>query len=334
MAGSSLPSGPDLETYWTSENHDTAHTLPWSKSIGTCTLMVELAGPLGDALDHVALVPDHIRGLAGFVIQECPGGGDANHNLGDSTTELGGLFLSPNHPDINPFSGSRFDYVVVTVQHSQQPSRRAGDTDVNVAEKVLGFTRQLWDSEDSQPHKDWYWQLGEKLEAKVAEMSSDQEEVNWWEPVASGRRNKMDYRCLDSVDGPAVVDCVKLQYQGFGEGALGLHAGETRYLNQGTCALAVSTTKAVILSWDQVSAAFGALFVFCVDHPLLPSKGGRATPTLGGFGSKAKRNRTADITGLNALPEGAMINIWKHSGDQSNLPRELSAVLKAQHPPS
>ncbi|KAL8846904.1 MAG: hypothetical protein Q9221_008028 [Calogaya cf. arnoldii] len=317
--------------------------------------MVELAGPLGEALDHVALVPDQIRGLAGYVIQECPGGGDQDHNLGSSIAGLGGyvtsgfqniwnwmerssLFLSPSRAGTIQFSGSRFDHVTVTVQGPLQRSRRAGDTDVNVADKVLGFTRQLWDSEESELHRNWYWRLGEKLEAKVAEMSPDREDINWWEPVGSGRKTEMNYRCLDSVDGPAVADCAKLQYLGFGEGQIDLDAGESRFLSQGTCALAVSATKAVTLNWHQISAAFAALFAFCVDHPLFPSKGGRASfdanAASGVFGRKTKRKRELDITGLNALPDGSMINVWKHLGEATNLPRELAAVLKGQQPPT
>lgn len=56
--------------------------------------MVELAGPMGKALDHVGLVPDQIRGLAGYVIQKCPGGGDTEHNLRSSTGGLGGYVTS------------------------------------------------------------------------------------------------------------------------------------------------------------------------------------------------------------------------------------------------
>ena len=224
----------------------------------------------------------------------------------------------------------------MTVQHPLKTSRRAGDTDIHVADKVLGFTRQLWDSVDNQYTKGWYLELGEKLEAKVAEMSPDREDINWWEPVASGRKVEMNYRCLDIVDGPAAVDCAKLQYQGFGEGTTDLDAGETRYFSQDTCAVAVSATKPVKLYWRQISAAFTTLLEFCVDDPLLPSKGGRASfgtdPASGIFSRKAKRNWEGDITGLNALPDGSIVNMWKHSGDASNLSHELAAVLKGQPP--
>ena len=222
----------------------------------------------------------------------------------------------------------------MTVQRPLKTSRRAGDTDIHVADKVLGFTRQLWDSVDNQYTKDWYLELGEKLEAKVAEMSPDREDINWWEPVSSGRRIEMKYRCLDNVDGPAAVDCAKIQYQGFGDGTIDLNAGETRYFSQDTCAVAVSATKSVRLDWHQVSAAFTTLFEFCVDNPLLPPKGGRASfganLASGIFTRNAKRKGKEDITGLNALPDGSIVSIWKHLGDPSKLPHELAAVLRGQ----
>lgn len=148
----------------------------------------------------------------------------------------------------------------------------------------------------------------------------------------------MNYRCLDRVDGPAAVDCAKLQYQGFGEGTFDLDTGETRYFSQDTCAVAVSATKPVRLDWHQFSAAFTTLFEFCVDDPFLLAKGGRASfgadLASGILSRKAKRDTEGDIIGLNALPDGSIVNIWKHSGDASSLPHELAAVLEGQPPHS
>ncbi|KAL8730963.1 MAG: hypothetical protein Q9166_003753 [cf. Caloplaca sp. 2 TL-2023] len=157
--------------------------------------------PIGEALDRINLVPDQIRvGIGGFLTAGL-------ENVWD-WKDRSILFLSPNHPG-------------------------------TMAEKVLGFTRMLYDGEDNEPHKTWYWHLAEKLEAKVAEMSPDREDVEWWAPVASGRKNEMKYRYVNSVDGPAEVDCATLQHQGLGQGTLDLNAGETKYFNQETCALRV-----------------------------------------------------------------------------------------------
>ncbi|CAL8576077.1 hypothetical protein XPA_001968 [Xanthoria parietina] len=41
VAGASLPSGPDPETYWTnSGGHDEAYTLPWSRTYGQSAKIV------------------------------------------------------------------------------------------------------------------------------------------------------------------------------------------------------------------------------------------------------------------------------------------------------
>ena len=56
--------------------------------------MVELAGPLSVVDDHISLIPDQVRGLAGYVIEQCPGGGDEENNLGTLTAGLGGFVTS------------------------------------------------------------------------------------------------------------------------------------------------------------------------------------------------------------------------------------------------
>lgn len=58
---------------------------------GTCQLLVELAGPETVAQQPVYVVPDEVRGLAGYVIQQCPGGGDETYDFGGTATGVGGF---------------------------------------------------------------------------------------------------------------------------------------------------------------------------------------------------------------------------------------------------
>lgn len=96
----------------------------------------------------------------------------------------------------------------------------------------------------------------------------------------------------------------------------------------------MSTTRPLTITWSQVSAAFDTLYSLCVDGPVAGSRGGVATystnPMIDVFGGKRKKGkRTQDFNGLNALPDGAIINLWKH-GDRVSLGCELSAVLRGQ----
>lgn len=85
-----LAQGPSAATYYTTEGHVEALTLPWSRTVGTCKLMVELAGPAALDLHTIQLVPDQVRGMAGYVIRQCSGGGDQDSNLGNVIAGLGG----------------------------------------------------------------------------------------------------------------------------------------------------------------------------------------------------------------------------------------------------
>lgn len=62
-----------------------------TKLSGSCTITVELGGPAAVDTTRISLFPDTIRGMAGYVIQQCPGGGD---ETGDFPTGIGGFTIS------------------------------------------------------------------------------------------------------------------------------------------------------------------------------------------------------------------------------------------------
>ncbi|KAL9592043.1 MAG: hypothetical protein Q9179_007113 [Wetmoreana sp. 5 TL-2023] len=160
-------------------------------------------------------------------------------------------------------------------------------------------------------------------------------EVIWWERLTDTAKKEMEYTCDNKREGPAVLDCLKLQYHGLGKGTFDLGQGETKFFDQDTCALAVSANRPLTLTWEQISAAFDTLLNLCVDQPLLfSSKGGHATfsahPDFKLFGRKRRKLKRDDaVTGLNSLPEGAIMNVWKHA-ENANMACELRAVLKGQ----
>ena len=61
---------------------------------GTCTVMVELAGPVAFERSQVNLVPELVRAMAGYVITQCPGGADDTMDFGFSYHGLGGYVTS------------------------------------------------------------------------------------------------------------------------------------------------------------------------------------------------------------------------------------------------
>ncbi|KAI4173793.1 MAG: hypothetical protein LQ346_008357 [Caloplaca aetnensis] len=345
-AGSFLPQGWDQIVYRTLPGlAPEEFTLPWSKTIGTCTLTVELAGPLIFETSQVNLVPNVIRGMAGYVISQCPGGGDEEFEFGAG---LGGYvtsgmdrlyewlshaatFINPTNPWSSMWPNSRTQFVTVTVQRETTKSKAPGDTDVGVAEKVLQFAGELWDEQQSGVRKNFLFSLSELLWVKVQEMTG-REDIYWFDPIRL--RREMEYTCDMKLEGPAVVDCAKLEYHGLGHGVVEFDKGETKYFNQDSCALAVSANRPMTLTWDQINIAFDALLNLCVDRPFFAARGGHATFSRNPkelFGRKMRKGkRDDDIGGTNALPQGARIDLWKHGGKGARLDCEFAAVLRGQ----
>ncbi|KAL9002426.1 MAG: hypothetical protein Q9188_004642 [Gyalolechia gomerana] len=184
--------------------------------------------------------------MAGYVIQQCPGGGD---ETGDFPTGIGGFttsgfnemfdWLEHSADVFNPAlaNGAPIDsprsttqFVTVAVSRAPKKSNRPGDTDVSVADRLLEFTRQLWIDAPNAIHREYFYQAMQRFEAKVEEMTGNREDALWWEPVDG--RQAMQYECDKKNEGPAVVDCAKLQYQGLGNGEVEFKHGETKYFNE------------------------------------------------------------------------------------------------------
>ncbi|KAL8722084.1 MAG: hypothetical protein Q9225_001371 [Loekoesia sp. 1 TL-2023] len=315
-------------------------------SVSTCTLKVELAGPTALEKTQVTVAPNLFRGMAGYIIAQCPGGG----NMGGYsflTAGLGGYVTSGMHRlyDWLDHSGDylnlanvfstpwpRSDTLLftVTVQRETSRSKAAGETDIGVAERLLGFVNQLADAEQDPTHQAHFFDYSARLSAKIQEMSPNREDVKWWQPIRS--RREMDYTCNKKIDGPAAVDCAKLGYQGLGKGWVDFNQGETKYFNQDTCALAISVNKPMTLSWDQISTGFDTLVNLCLDRPFSGPKGGHATFSVNPQGisgrKRRKKKREDDITGLNAIPQGARIDLWRHGGYGAQLPYVASEVAR------
>ncbi|KAL8704236.1 MAG: hypothetical protein Q9201_002614 [Fulgogasparrea decipioides] len=230
-----LPRGNQPVTY-PSRDRDQAYILPWERTVGTCQLLVELAGPETVAEQPIQVAPDLIRGLAGFIIDQCPGGADERGNflgagVGGFVTfglerinfVLGRLNILPNPLPIGilPWGNLGASYITITVQRAGLGSKKAGDTDVSVAERVLSFAHTRWVDEDNPVRKDRYWRFADVMEAAVAGMTPDRE-VIWWERLTDTAKKEMEYTCDNKREGPAVLDCLKLQYHGLGKGTFDL----------------------------------------------------------------------------------------------------------------
>ncbi len=170
---------------------------------------------------------------------------------------------------------------------------------------------------------------------------------NWWDTVVQ-LASEMTCTCDPTLGSPAATDCEQLLYQGFGAGTLTatLTPGKPIDFTQGTCSLAVSASSNEA-RLGSMTKAFSSPIDVCVEDPISKPLGGRAF-----FGDlsqaaiiddllilaipcKRRKARYLEarsifdnttviiVTGLNALPVGANLTLWKNSGNPANLQCEM-----------
>ena len=124
------------------------------------------------------------------------------------------------------------------------------------------------------------------------------------------------YECDAKLGNPRDVDCGQLQYsqlQSLPE-SLTLEPGVARFLNGGTCTVAISAAKALIITRDQVAATLNDLIQICVGNPLAKAIGGRAfyggNPGIDlGDGGDVIPKR--DASAWKSVPLGANITLFQ-----------------------
>ena len=91
-----------------------------------------------------------------------------------------------------------------------------------------------------------------------------------------------------------------------------------------TCFVAIFSEIAILLTWNQIRAAVGAIINMCVQNPIQTSQGGRA------YYGPAPRVTSRDgspmqVTGLNALPPHTNVTIFQQQEPWTNMTEELQS---------
>ena len=156
--------------------------------------------------------------------------------------------------------------------------------------------------------------------------------TTWWISAAQAvKSDEMAYECDPKLGSPSGVDCSAIEWSQLGPASVTPHSdtvtlgpGAVQFLHSNTCYLAISAVQHVVLNWDQIRAATDALINLCVQHPFLPSTGGRAyyaPPNR----SRSRRKRQNKVTGLNALPPPASIIMFQQQAPWTNPTVELAS---------
>ena len=129
------------------------------------------------------------------------------------------------------------------------------------------------------------------------------ETTPWWDiPSEANDKDEMNYECDANLGNPAEVDCTHIEWNELPppSDSLNVGPGTTTFLHSNTCYLAISASKNLVLTWNQIRTAVSTLMNMCIQPPYGSPQGGRAfyrPPQHVGRGETPKK-RDGSVTGM------------------------------------
>ncbi|MCJ1238670.1 hypothetical protein MMC14_006661 [Varicellaria rhodocarpa] len=323
----SLPTGEGIMLYSVNGADSEPWNFPSYKTYGSCTVSIEMAGPVEGSLYRIA--PSTIRGLAGWVWEQCiigKGiGGFITYGMSSFIDPIVGSTVS-RFPEMDLPNNAQFITVSLTGPLKRLSS--PGNTDPAIPEVV---SQKLEDAAGQSPRGSSQWQKFDttsqvwKLTSQSMQRGSG---IPWWSKTISSNPDEMTYECDATLGSPAEADCAQIEWNQLGPWSISppsdmvsVGPGKVQFLHSNSCVLAISATLTTILTWAQIRAAVTALMSTCIQTPLQTSKGGRAyysppvtfpaiIPRDLGRSRLSLDRRQATPSALNALPLHANITMF------------------------
>ena len=133
------------------------------------------------------------------------------------------------------------------------------------------------------------------------------ETTSWWDiPDAANDNDEMNYECDANLGSPAEVDCTQIEWNQLSPDSDTLLVGPvmTTFLHSNTCYLAISASKPLVLTWNEIRIAFSTLMNACIQPPYGSPQGGRAyyRPPQRIGRRQEYRKRAGSVTGMYKFP--------------------------------
>ena len=313
-AGGRLPPGAQMRR----DKYTSRNPLPVTVVSGQCQVDVRRANMDSEnSPDDFGLfyVPDAFRNMAGWVIRQCVSpsaiGGFGTVQLDNM---IGHLTNSSNPLDglqTEEFPPSSTFYTVTVSKPTGDTVHEPGYYDPSIAQVLSDAAQRAGEALPRNNVMAQRFKTEADMLAGQADAMSRGSIVPWWSYSLAVLEDQMTYACDAKLGTPKSADCTALEYSELGPDSDTVTIGPEvlKFLSSKTCNVAISAAVTVTLTWAQIKAALATLINFCVLHPLIPSKGGRAfAKTLSGRGMEVKRGI---VDGLNALPQHVNIALFE-----------------------
>ena len=187
-----------------------------------------------------------------------------------------------------------FTLTISNIPGQKQP----GDHDPSVATAISDYNVFL--NRNKNTHNSPAALKSEKNIQKWTDQSARMgrgETVPFWKTESPPESNdEMNYECDANLGSPAEVDCAQIEWNQLGPPSDTVEVGPEKvtFLHSNTCFLAISSAVSVMLNWDQIRTAVGALMNVCIQTPYGQPQGGRAyyRPQQGLSRRRGKKKRS------------------------------------------
>ena len=314
--------------------------------IGSCRIVLGVAGPNSESYHSAGLVPDDVRGMAAWVLRQCVYdaggiGGFVTKGLSSSLDYI----IDPRTDFSLPYrkkiprctvllemftdsgldsEASLTDFITVTVDSPVEDIENPGDYDPAVGAVLFNGIYAQYRRTPNSHYAAAVSRLG------ISWLLMERGGYNtWWYPYHNGGAplDEMTYECDSNLGNPRKADCSRLEYSQLGNpsDSITVGPGEVSFFHSSTCNIAIAAMTTIVVTWEQITTAVKELIEICVNSPVSSSIGGRAFAGIQsalsiGRGQKMKR----DVTSLNALPLAVNITLFQQLENFPNATEELS----------
>ena len=334
-----LPEGASPVPYTLGPTTNNPYHVPTYYHHGNCEVRIEMVGGAEPIRGRVSLIPDVIRGLAGYIIAECatPEGWTGGFATGGLSNMIQYILSPEEHPygnaldplnlnNLDPFPQTAL-FFTVTIS-SFTTARRTPDLDENIPLMLAaGIAKATTKGDISEK------QVLAARDGLISQflIMTENPGTPWYSTGHTGQgsgnstaplgdNDEMVYECDATLGNPSMVDCSQIEYSQLGLASDSVTiepgSGGGKVFQQNTCRVDIVASVATVLTWGQIRAALDALLNMCMVSPLTKARGGRAfygreseqqlDNILNGW---KRKKRSTSVNGLNALPPHVNVTV-------------------------
>ena len=184
-----------------------------------CWLSIEAAGPAGRTTQSVMIVPDTLRAMAAWLVQQCVA---AAHGIGGFITlSFASMINYVDRPSLPPVPyPTSTTFITLTISGINGKRFWPGDTDPSIPIVFAEYTNARGGRSTEASHIQGISSVLADYWLAVAVVMERGGPKRWWGLQPSQTSNEMTYVCDTGLGRPSVTDCTQIEWNQLGPASI------------------------------------------------------------------------------------------------------------------